>query len=123
MAKRKGGGVIQYVYSPLPRDMKENAAFWAMSPSAHRVYEYFLMSWNGKNNGKLTAPFSTLYKLGVVKSDRSLTKALRELLELGLIELTALGSKKIRLANRYAIARVRVNWNPEDMPEAGYYIP
>ena len=123
--KRRNKGKYPFLWSPLTHSLKEDRAYWLMNPSARDIYQYLLMSYNRRNNGKLTAPFSVLQELGIIGSEQTLSNALRELREAGFIRLVAKGAKKLHLANRYAITNppIAIDWNPQEEPEDGYFIP
>ena len=124
-ARRKRKGKYNFPFSPLARGLQTDPAFWELTPTSRKLYEYLLMSYTGRNNGKLIAPFSVLHDLGIVGSELSLSKGLKELRDKGFIKLIAVGAKKQHLANRYAIINpdLPIDWNPKDFPEVGYYKP
>ncbi len=124
-ARRKRKGKYNFPFSPLARDLLGNPVFWGLTPTSRKLYEYLLMSYRSGNNGKLIAPFSVLHDLGIVGSELSLSKGLKELRDKGFIRLIAVGAKKQHLANRYAIINpdLPIDWNPKDFPEVGYYKP
>ncbi len=123
--RSRRGKAFNFKFSPLANELLDDPTYWALSPGANKLYQYFLLTWNGYNNGKLIAPFPLVSSRRIVGSEQTLANALQELRAKGFIRLVAVGSKRLKLANRYAIIRpdLGIDWNPKDTPENGYFIP
>jgi hypothetical protein len=75
-----------------PRDVADSAAYIALSAHGVRLLNDLCFQFRGSNNGDLTAAWRLMMARGW-KSRDTLNKALRELLELGLIEKTRQGGR------------------------------
>lgn len=93
-------------FATLPHNVIRSANWQRASGNAIKLAIDLLAQFNGKNNGDLAAPFSTMKKRGW-KSSGTLKRAEREALHYGLIEKTRQGG--LNRCNLYA-----VTWKPID---------
>lgn len=89
-----------------PRDVGESAAYVALSAHGRMLLNDLCFQFRGSNNGDLSAAWAILKPRGW-KSRDTLTRALAELLELGLIE-------KTRQGGRHCCSLYALTWLPID---------
>ena len=73
-----------------------------VSAKGYKLLVDLFEQFNGKNNGDLTAAWITMKEKGWKSSD-TLSKALKELVNLGFIELTRQGTLRPRSCSLYAV--------------------
>ena len=89
-----------------PRDVGESSAYVALSAHGRMLLNDLCFQFRGANNGDLSAAWAIMKARGW-KSRDTLHKALRELLELGLIE-------KTRQGGRHCCSLYALTWLPID---------
>lgn len=97
--------------------MLESDAYISLSARGHLLLSNLLSQFSGSNNGDLSATYSEMKKRGF-GSKTTLSRALKELLDKGLILLTRFGSYgSIRQCNLYAIGWLSIPEMPKlDIP-------
>lgn len=104
--KRSKGRRNGHTFLSLPHNMLNHESYLRLSLKAKAMLIEFGRQYNGSNNGDLCATEKTLKHRGW-KSNDVITKATRELIEVGFVILNRQGGRK--LANLYAIT-----WQPID---------
>jgi hypothetical protein len=97
-------------FAGIPSNVMRHPDYINLGANSKVLLFEFSLQYFGKNNGKLCAVFSQMKKRGF-KSETTLRKAIKELLDLKLITLTKVGmyGHGKRLPNYYAIT-----WQPID---------
>ena len=91
LSREKGKGRRQTsTFLPVPCAVLDSPNFRALSNKAKALILDIGARYNGFNNGDLAAPYSWMHKRGW-RSKQTLENALRELIRMGMIELTRQG--------------------------------
>ena len=77
----------------IPRMVVESFAFRNLSGNAVKLLMNLYVQYKGFNNGDLSAPFSTMQRMNGWKSKGTLSRAIKELIEAGLIEVSRQGGR------------------------------
>lgn len=93
--RREGGGFVA-----LPYAVVRSCSFSLLNPYAVKLLFDLLAQYNGGNNGDLTAAW-TLMKPRGWRSKETLSRAIKELIEAGWVELTRQGGR--HKAGLYAV--------------------
>ncbi|MBR7069335.1 MAG: hypothetical protein IKI30_02665 [Oxalobacter sp.] len=95
-----------------PRNLLKSPDFRELSAWAVKLYFHFASQYNGYNNGKLTAVYSELLRDLAFLSPTRIVNAKRELTEKGFIRQTAIGNKRTKEPDRFAILKpsLGIDW-------------
>jgi hypothetical protein len=101
-------------FVPLPRSLLENAAWRSLSLNGRRLIDFLMIEWlrhNGKDNGKLLAPYDQLVEFGITR--RLILPTVKECERHGLIETERRGyGEKGRLPSRYRLTFLSAQGEP-----------
>jgi hypothetical protein len=98
-------------FSLIPDDVLRSTAWGTLAGMPAKVLVVLAAQFNGYNNGRLTLPLSAARIYGI-RSNDTLNRALHELRELGLIELTEQGGLPPYGCSRYALCWRDINCPP-----------
>lgn len=99
---------IEGTYFQLPHAIVDSENWCNASPQAIKLLMYLARCFNGRNNGDLSAPFSTMKKRGWA-SPNTLSIALKELQHYGLIEMTRHGDLTGK-CSLFALTWLKINY-------------
>lgn len=100
------GRKVEGPFLAMPRAVLDSPAFLSLSLKSRALLLDLGVQYRGNNNGDLSAPWSYLRKRGW-KSRQTIERAIKELLDVGLIEKTRQGG--LHWPNLYALG-----WQPID---------
>lgn len=84
----EGGGFV-----PIPHVVIRSEGFGKLSAHAVKLLTDLLSQYRGNNNGDLSAPYSTMHKKRGWRSKGTLSRAIKELLASGFIEISRQGGR------------------------------
>lgn len=96
----------------MPSNLLASPAFRNLSPWAVKLYFHMAGQYHGRNNGRLTAVYSELLRDLAFLSPTRIVNAKRELIEKGFIKQTAIGNKRTKEPDRFAILKpsLGIDW-------------
>ena len=122
--RRKRKLKINGGFFAMPTKLLKSPGFRKLSPWAVKLYCHIASQFDGFNNGKLTAVYSELRRDWGFGSDSTISKVKKELLDAGFIRKTALGNRRSRVPDRFAILKpsFHIDWTA-DMDETAIEPP
>ena len=101
----------------LPKAVLNSPKYYSLSGSAAKLLNQIAEQYNGHNNGDLQAAFNVMKHKGW-KSENTLNRARKELLEAGLIVKTRQG-RMPKVCSLFALTWVVIDENPSYKYDAG----